>query len=94
MAKTAPYWLATGTLPMLATGTFSKMAASVKFTDPIVVPLCLSVSGATRRFFPDNDRLSRTFRIRIIFDLRDKFVFYEKIFILYLMIKDYDFKLH
>jgi len=39
MAKTAPYWLATGTHSLLATGTFSRMAAPVTFTPATAMPL-------------------------------------------------------
>jgi hypothetical protein len=39
MAKTAPYWLATGTLFLLATGTINRMAAPVTFTPATAVPL-------------------------------------------------------
>jgi hypothetical protein len=45
MAKTAPYWLATGTLSLLATGTISRMAAPVTFTAPIAVPLAVRLSA-------------------------------------------------
>jgi hypothetical protein len=39
MAKTAPYWLATGTHSLLATGTINRMAAPVTFTTATAVPL-------------------------------------------------------
>jgi len=44
MAKTAPYWLATGTLSLLATGTINRMAAPVTFTPATAVPLGLMLS--------------------------------------------------
>ena len=40
MAKTAPYWLATGTVSLLANRTISQMAAPVTFTPATAVPLC------------------------------------------------------
>jgi hypothetical protein len=39
MAKTAPYRLATGTLPLLSTGTINRMASPVTQTPSIAVPL-------------------------------------------------------
>jgi hypothetical protein len=42
MAKTAPYWLATGTHSLLATGTINRMAAPVTFTPATAVPLAVS----------------------------------------------------
>jgi hypothetical protein len=41
MANIAPYWLATGTHSLLATGTFSRVAAPVTFTPATAVPLCV-----------------------------------------------------
>jgi len=46
MAKTAPYWLATGTHSLLATGTINRMAAPVTFTPATAVPLG-GIAGAT-----------------------------------------------
>jgi hypothetical protein len=39
MAKTAPYWLATGTHSLLTTGTINRMAAPVTFTPATAVSL-------------------------------------------------------
>jgi hypothetical protein len=44
MAKTAPYWLATGIRSLLATGTISRLAAPVTFTITTAVPLGLIIS--------------------------------------------------
>jgi hypothetical protein len=45
MAKTAPYWFATGTLSFLATRTINRMAAPVTQTTPIAVPLGVMVDA-------------------------------------------------
>jgi len=41
LAKTAPYWLATGTHSLLAIGTINRLAAPVTFTPATAVPLGL-----------------------------------------------------
>jgi hypothetical protein len=58
MAKTAPYWLATGTHSLLATGTINRMAAPVTFTTATAVPLCLSFNTLQNIDNLDNKNLS------------------------------------
>jgi hypothetical protein len=50
---------------------------SATLTAFIAGPLCLSASDLRDNSFPDNKRLSITFRMKFFFDLLDKFVINE-----------------